>query len=54
MIKYLIGNYNFTHHWVTIKNTIYEFSKGTLKDNIDWCDLYNVDPEDESRYNTIR
>ena len=49
-----IENYHFTHHWVTIKNTIYEFSKGTLKDNIDWWDLYNVDPEDESRYNTIR
>lgn len=35
----------FTHHWVTINDKIYEFSKGTIKDFINWSDLYDVDPE---------
>lgn len=35
----------FAHHWVTINGEIYEFSKGSLKDYIDWKDLYSVDIE---------
>lgn len=35
----------FTHHWISINNNIYEFSKGTIKDYINWSDLYSVDPE---------
>lgn len=35
----------FTHHWITIENEIYEFSKGTLKDFIEWDNLYDLDPE---------
>lgn len=46
-------NYFFTHHWVLINNYIFEFSKGTLKDNIDWVDLYSVDPEITEKYNTL-
>lgn len=40
----------FTHHWVTIDGKIYEFSKGTLEDYIDWFDIYGVECEDESIY----
>ncbi|MFW6219622.1 MAG: hypothetical protein ACOC33_02135 [bacterium] len=39
-----------THHWVEIDDKPYEFSKGTLKDHIDFLDIYSVDVEDESRY----
>lgn len=40
-----------THHWVTINGEIYDFSKGTLKDYIDWDDVYDVIVEgDEWRY----
>ena len=46
-------NYYFTHHWVTINGIVYEFSKGTLIDYIDWNDLYNVDCEDDNRYHTL-
>lgn len=46
-------NYLLTHHWVTINGSVYEFSKGTLKDYIDWDDLYSVDCEDDGRYNTL-
>lgn len=46
-------NYFFDHHWVTINGDIYEFSKGTLKDNIDWDDMYNVETEDENRYTKL-
>lgn len=35
----------FTHHWVTINGEIFEFSKGTLKNFIDWSDIYDTDPE---------
>jgi len=42
--------YKMTHHWITINDTIYEFSKGTLQNYITFDDLYSVDCEDESRY----
>jgi hypothetical protein len=47
------NNKLFTHHWITIDDEIYEFSKGTLKDNIDFYDIYDVDPEDIERYHEI-
>lgn len=42
-----------THHWVTINGKIYDFSKGTLRDYIEWNDIYDVciDDEDAWRYN---
>lgn len=41
-----------THHWVTINGKIYDFSKGTLTDYINWDDVYDVNVEgDEWRYN---
>lgn len=40
-----------THHWITIDGKIYDFSKGTLKDYIDFDDLYDVSVDDEYRYN---
>jgi mRNA-degrading endonuclease YafQ of YafQ-DinJ toxin-antitoxin module len=41
-----------THHWITINGKIYDFSKGTLKNYIDWEDVYDVEVEgDEWRYN---
>lgn len=42
--------FEFAHHWVTIDGKIYEFSKGTLKDYIDWEDIYSVVPDSENRY----
>jgi hypothetical protein len=45
-------NYLFTHHWVEIDGTYYDFSKGTLKDYIDWNDVYGVET-DEWRYNKL-
>lgn len=50
---YIMGdveNYIFTHHWVTINGKIYEFSKGTLKDHIEWYNLYDVYHEGEDKY----
>ena len=46
-------NYMFTHHWLSIDGQIYEFSKGTLKNNIEWDDLYGVENEGEYRYNEL-
>lgn len=40
-------NFKFTHHWVKINGEIYDFSKGTLKDNIEWFDLYDVSIDNE-------
>lgn len=40
-------NYNFTHHWVEISGKMYDFSKGTLKDNIEWLDVYDPSTENE-------
>ena len=40
-----------THHWITINDKIYDFSKGTLRDYITWDDVYDVNVEgDEWRY----
>lgn len=40
-----------THHWITINDNIYDFSKGTLRDYITWDDVYDVNVEgDEWRY----
>lgn len=40
-----------THHWITINDKIYDFSKGTLRDYITWDDIYDVNVEgDEWRY----
>jgi len=41
-----------THHWVEIDGEIYDFSKGTLSDYIEWIDLYEVESEDW-RYNLL-
>jgi hypothetical protein len=41
-----------THHWVIINNNIYDFSKGTLVDYIEWGDVYDVSTVDDKwRYN---
>jgi len=39
-----------THHWVTIMGKPYDFSKGTLKDYINFDDIYNPVIEDPSIY----
>ena len=40
-----------THHWITVNDKIYDFSKGTLRDYITWDDVYDVNVEgDEWRY----
>ena len=41
-----------THHWIIINGRIYDFSKGTLRDYINWDDVYDVNVDgDEWRYN---
>ena len=41
-----------THHWITINGKIYDFSKGTLSDYINWDDMYDVNTDgDEWGYN---
>lgn len=41
-----------THHWVTINDKIYDFSKGTLSNYIKWDNIYDVNIDgDEWRYN---
>jgi len=48
-------NYRFTHHWVEIEGQILDFSKGTLRENIDWADVYGVEPDEDSwRYHAIK
>ena len=43
-----------THHWIEIDGEKYDFSKGTLKDYIDWDDIYDVKPNnDEWRYQEL-
>ena len=39
-----------THHWVEIEGKEYDFSKGTLKDYIDFDDIYDPEIEDDSIY----
>ena len=43
-------NFYFPHQWITINGDIYEFCKGTLRDSIDWEDLYSVESEEVNRY----
>lgn len=39
------------HHWVEIDGHVYEFSKGTLKVDIDWGeDIYDPEVDNRSRY----
>jgi hypothetical protein len=57
-VRNLKGNFKkrclFTHHWVEIDGKIYDFSKGTLQDHIEWDDLYEVVPDEEAwRYHAI-
>ena len=47
-------NYRFAHHWIEVEGQILDFSKGTLKDYIDWEDLYSVEPNEEiQRYHDL-
>lgn len=39
-----------THHWIEIYGQIYEFSKGTLIDYVDWNDKYSVIDDGEIEY----
>ena len=39
-----------THHWVEINGEPYDFSKGTLKDYIDWSDMYDPKVDEPERY----
>jgi len=39
-----------THHWVKIGNKEYDFSKGTLKNYIDFQNVYDPEIEDETIY----
>ncbi len=49
-----IDNFHFTHHWIEINGQIYDFSKGTLQNNIEWNNLYDVCVDGEEwRYNGI-
>jgi len=43
----------FVHHWITINGEIFEFSKGTHKNYIEYDDLYNVKPKDICKYHQI-
>lgn len=44
----------FTHHWVTFDGNILDFSKGTLKDYIEWNALYTVgDGMDDDKYEEL-
>jgi hypothetical protein len=43
-----------THHWITINNVIFEFSKGTLKDFVNFNNIYSIENDDEIEYNTFR
>ena len=38
---------------LVINGEIFEFSKGTLVDYIDWDDVYDVDPEDIGKYKEV-
>ncbi len=39
-----------THHWITIDDEVHEFSKGTLKDYVNFNDLYSVENDGEIEY----
>lgn len=40
-----------THHWITINGVPYDFSKGTLKNYIDFFDIYDPAIYELERYN---
>lgn len=40
----------FAHHWITINGVIFEFSKGTLKNYIEFVNLYDIYPNNENNY----
>lgn len=42
-----------THHWVIINGTPYDFSKGTLRDYINWNDVYDPFIDEPERYNVL-
>lgn len=47
-------NYRFTHHWIEVDGEVLEFSKGTLQGNIDWSDVYEIEPDEDAwRYHPI-
>ena len=43
-------NYFIEHTWIKINGEIFEFSKGTLVDYIDWDDMYDVNAEEINKY----
>jgi len=43
-------NRKMTHHWVEIEGEPFEFCKGTLKDYVEWIDIYGVEDEGEIEY----
>lgn len=48
-------NYRFTHHWLEIDGQIVDFAKGTLRENIDWPDVYSIEPDEEKwRYHATK
>ncbi len=42
-----------SHHWITINDDIVEFSKGALKNYIEWNNLYDVYCESENIYEQV-
>ena len=42
-----------THHWVEINGEPFDFSKGTLKNYIDWDNMYDPKIDEEYRYNEL-
>jgi hypothetical protein len=43
-----------THHWVEIEGIPYDFSKGTLRDYIEFNSIYDPDiGMDEDKYNPL-
>lgn len=42
-----------THHWVTIDGEIFEFSKGTLKNYVNWFSYEDPDEDDAIKYLNI-
>ena len=42
-----------THHWISIHEIPYDFSKGTLRNYINWNDIYDPSVDEPERYNTF-
>lgn len=51
--KYGKSQSKFTHHWCEINNIIFDFSKGTLADFINWDDIYEPEILEDSIYFNI-